>query len=182
MTTMPLHPRIVEVIDALTDAQRLMQETLDHIPAAQREAPALPDTWSIAQIVEHLLMVEDGSGRLISKLLAQTADTIESDDSTLAHSLDRFQVSNPVRRIVAPPMVTPAAQLSLEQARTGQAVARERVMAAYRQASGRALATVEAPHPVLGPLNGYQWGWFLAQHQRRHVVQMHAVLAALTTA
>ena len=182
MTTLPLHPRIAEVIDALTHAQRLMQDTLDTIPAAHRDVPARPDTWSIAQIVEHLLLVEDGSGRLISKLLAQTVGTTESDDRSLAHSLDAFQVWNPVRRIVAPAMVTPAAQRSFEEARTAQAVARERVIAVYRQASGRALATVQAPHPVLGPLNGYQWGWFLAQHQRRHLVQMHAVLAALATA
>jgi hypothetical protein len=83
---------------------------------------------------------------------------------------------------VAPAMVTPSAQLSLDAACAGQAVARERVMAAYRKASGRALAAVHAPHPVLGPLTGYQWGLFLAQHQRRHIVQMQTVLRAIATA
>jgi hypothetical protein len=31
---------------------------------------------------------------------------------------------------------------------------------------------------VLGALDGYQWALFLAQHQRRHVPQLRAILDA----
>ena len=76
-------------------------------------------------------------------------------------------------------MVAPRSALSLDAAMQAQQVARDRVIAAYTAASGRALAEVTAPHPILGLLNGYQWGMFIAQHQRRHLVQVRALLAAL---
>lgn len=176
MTTDSLHPRIADIIDELTSAQQLMLDTLGAMSVEHRDAPSHDGRWSIAQIVEHLFMVEDGTGRLVSKLLAQAAGTTETEDSTLRHSLDAFHVGDATHhRIEAPDMVVPRAGLSLDESLAKQAVARARVIEAFRLASGRALASVGFPHPILGPLNGYQWGLFIAQHQRRHVAQMQTV-------
>ena len=58
---------------------------------------------------------------------------------------------------------------------------RERLVTALIQGSGLALGTVSYPHPLFGPLNGYQWILVISMHERRHVAQilrqtnMHAV-------
>ena len=32
-----------------------------------------------------------------------------------------------------------------------------------------------APHPAFGPINGYQWAYFLVRHAERHVGQIEDV-------
>jgi hypothetical protein len=44
---------------------------------------------------------------------------------------------------------------------------------------GVALSDVSAPHPALGPLNGYQWFLFLAAHEGRHTAQIREITAAI---
>jgi hypothetical protein len=179
MTT-TLHPRIEEVLTHLRDAQSDMQALLARVPATHSQTVVREGTWSVAQIVEHLAIVEDGIGRQVSKLIKQAEGTTETASDPILPTMARFHVEDSsVRRIEAPDMVAPRSALSLDAAMQAQQVARDRVIAAYTAASGRALAEVTAPHPILGLLNGYQWGMFIAQHQRRHLVQVRALLAAL---
>jgi hypothetical protein len=130
-------------------------------------------------VVEHLAIVEDGTGRLVSKLIKQADGTTEGETTPVTSSLDPFRVWDPsARPIEAPPMVQPTSTASLAEARAAQATARERLMAAFAAGSGRALGSVKHPHPLLGPLDVYQWGLFVAHHQRRHCTQIRDILAA----
>lgn len=174
------HPRIREVVTTLRDAQRAMEAWLDALPAAHRTVRLQPEVWSIADILEHLAMVEDGSGRRIGALIKEAAGTEDIATSPMAPTLELFRVWQPVRPIVAPPMVTPSGALDYDAALAAQRAARMRLMAAYDAASGRDLAAVTAPHPALGALNAYQWGLFVAQHQQRHLHQMRTVASTLT--
>lgn len=174
-----LHPRIAEVLDALRAAQQELHDLLESAPAAAAGWTASGGGWTITQVVEHLAIVEDGTGRLVSKLIRQADGTEETESDAIAPSLARFRVWDPaVRPIEAPPMVQPTSTVALADARAAQATARERLMAAFAAASGRALAGVTHPHPVVGPLNVYQWGLFVAHHQQRHCVQIRDILAA----
>lgn len=173
------HPRIREVITILRDAQAAMEAWLDALPSTQRAIrPA--GGWSIADIVEHLAMVEDGSGRRIGTLIKGAAGTQDAGTSPVAPTLEMFRVWQPTRPIVAPPMVTPTGAMDFADALAAQRTARERLMAAYEAASGLDLAAVTAPHPVLGPLNAYQWGVFVAHHQQRHLHQMRTLVSTLS--
>ena len=174
------HPRIREVITILRDAQAAMERWLDALPSAQRTVRPAAGGWSVADVVEHLAMVEDGSGRRIGSLIKSAADTREMATDPIAPTLELFRVWQPTRPVVAPPMVTPTGALDYDAARAAQRTARERLMAAYGAASGLDLAAVTAPHPVLGPLNAYQWGVFIAQHQQRHLHQMQTLASTLS--
>ncbi len=180
MSTDTLHPRIAEAIVELNAAQEHMLDTLRALPDEVRAAPPQPGAWSIAQIVEHIVLVEDSCGRLISTLSAQAADTIETDDSSMRGCLEEFGVLDPESRLVAPTRVIPVTDVPLKDSLTAQSQVRERLIVALTKASGRALATVSFPHPLLGSMNGYQWIHLIAHHQRRHTAQMQRVAAALT--
>lgn len=174
------HPRIREVITILRDAQTAMDLWLDAFPPAQRSLRAADGGWSVTDIVEHLAMVEDGSGRRIGSLIKGAAGTHDTATDPIAPTLDLFRVWQPTRPIVAPPMVTPTGALDFDAALAAQRTARARLMAAYDAASGLDLAAVSAPHPALGPLNAYQWGVFIAQHQHRHLHQMRTLASTLS--
>ncbi|MBL0169649.1 MAG: DinB family protein [Gemmatimonadaceae bacterium] len=177
MSMTSLHPRVAEIIDALEQAHRELVDVLTAIPDARREAPSEDGRWSIAQHVEHLAIVEDGAGRLISKLIKQVQATgeQETDESTMLRSLDRFQVWTVSRRIEAPEFVTPKESLSSSDALARLTASRSRMIDALQRASGLALASVLAPHPVVGPLNVYQWGLITAHHERRHIELIRAI-------
>ena len=172
-----LHPRIAEIVDELEKAQRDLVDVIMAIPEQRREAPALSNAWSIAQQLEHLAIVEDGSGRLMSKLIkvVEASGAKETDSASLLHSLDAFQLWKVTRRIEAPESVSPTEGLSAADALARLTASRLRMIAALHRASGLALASVSAPHPVVGPLNVYQWGLFAAQHQRRHITQIREI-------
>lgn len=180
MSTATLHPRTAEVIAALTTTQQIMHELLDGLSAADASRVTQDGTWSVAQIIEHLAIVEDGTGRLIGKVCKQLEGTVDPDTDAIAPTLAHFQIWDAkVIPIDAPASVAPKGTVSMADALAAQSEARRRVIEALTAASGRALGSVSFPHPFLGPLNGYQWALFLAQHQERHLIQLRGVLAAL---
>ena len=177
MTLSALHPRVVEIIDVLENSHRELHVLVSAMPEASRDAPAMAGGWSVAEHLEHLAIVEDGAGRLMSKLikLVMASGELETEDSSLLHSLDRFQVSTVTRRIEAPDFVLPKEGLSSSDALARHTASRARMIDALQRASGLALASVSAPHPVVGPLNVYQWGLITSQHEQRHLAQIRAI-------
>ncbi|MCC6245583.1 MAG: DinB family protein [Gemmatimonadaceae bacterium] len=182
---MSLNPRITEVVDTLEHSHGSLVDAILALPADVRDAPAPDGRWSVAEHVEHLAIVEDGTGRLISKLIKGLADAgateaaDASDNETIASSMERYQVWTTNRPIVAPDFVRPRGTVSATDALAQLSTARARVVDAFRRASGLALGSITAPHPVLGPLTVYQWGVFLAQHEQRHLTQIHRLVAEI---
>ncbi len=172
-----VHPRIGEVVDELEDSHRELVTVVTSIPEDRRDLAAHEGRWSIAQQLEHLAIVEDGIGRLLSKLIKQVvaADVREMHSEPIRHTIDHLRVVEPTLRIVAPEGVVPTGQVAAGDALERLTAARTRLIGAVRSASGYDLASVSAPHPILGPLNAYQWALFVAHHERRHLVQIRAV-------
>jgi hypothetical protein len=178
MTATPLPARIVEVTSALTDAQRELEALLDGIPVAHHDAPVATG-WTIAQVIEHLARVEDGSGRVVSRQCAAAAGTVESETAPLMPSLAALRIETVATPLTAPEMVQPQDGLSAADALARLREARARLLSVLLANAGRALSGVTHPHPRLGVLNGYQWGLFLALHQRRHQAQIVGIARAL---
>lgn len=178
MTATSLPPRLVEVTSALTDAQRDLDALLDTIPAAHHDAP-VREGWTIAQVLEHLARVEDGSGRVVSRLCEAAAGTAEAETAPLMPALAALGIETVATPLAAPEMVQPQDGLSAADALARLREARARVVRVLLANAGRALSGVSHPHPRLGVLNGYQWGLFLALHQRRHMAQIAGIARAL---
>ncbi len=173
-TTAAPHPRIAELLAELERSRRELLETVSALAPAQRDAVPTDGAWSVAQILEHLCMVEDGGGRLISKVIkqAQELGAYESDADSILGSLDQFDLRNPTSRLEAPEQVQPTNGLTVAQAIERLQAVRERLVTALLAASGLALSVASYPHPFCGPLNGYQWTLLIALHERRHVAQI----------
>lgn len=173
-----LHPRIREVITALHEAQ---QET-DVVFAALTAHDAsrrVGDGWSVAEVVEHMAIVEDGAGRVVGSLAKQVAAVPETSDAPVSPSLAHFHATDPsFHKLVAPEMVQPKSGASVAESAQRMRESRARLIAALEKASGTALGAAHFPHPRFGPLDGYQWALLAAQHQRRHLVQIRNILAS----
>ncbi len=166
-----LHPRISEVIAELEASQREMTAMLATIPADRFDVRPTDGGWTITEVVEHLMLIETGAGRLIGGMLKQLEGTTDTETDPIGPTMAKYRVADPVMKLAAPDSVKPAG-VPLAEALEKQAVSRERLISALKAGSGRALQTMTWQHPFMGALNGYQWALLAAQHQRRHLVQI----------
>jgi hypothetical protein len=175
--TAALHPRIAELMHELDSSRAELRALVASLPAETLTAPAGENEWSVAAILEHLSMVEDGAGRLFTNISREVEATgaRETDTSSVLGLNDRFQIATSPIKVVAPERIQPKAGLSVEESMARLETARKRLKEAMTRASGLALGNSSMPHPLFGPINGYQWVLATAQHERRHTRQIRRV-------
>src|SRR4051812_24865559 len=177
-TSDAVHPRIAELLVELDAARAELLALVASLTPEQRNAPAVGDAWSVAQILEHLTMVENGGGRLVSKIVqeVETLGQREESTSSVLGMNDEYQIATSNVRVTAPEWIRPTAGLSPEESMARLAEMREKLKSVLRRASGLALEGAAMPHPLFGPFNGYQWALATAQHERRHTRQIRRLV------
>jgi uncharacterized damage-inducible protein DinB len=178
-----MHPRIAELL-GYVQLQRLgLFEAVSLIPEPLRDRRVDAETWSAAEVLEHLHRVESGIARLLTRSVerAQAAGLEpENEVGSLLASLDGLRITDRSRRISAPEPVKPRGELTAAQGMAALTQSREALVSALQQADGLALGRITRDHPILGPLNLYQWVRFVGQHEARHAGQLQDLARQLT--
>jgi hypothetical protein len=165
-------PEIYEHIDR-TRARLL--STVEGLSEEQQGYTPAPDRWSVAELVEHLSIVEGNVAGLLGKLLGKA----EESGAAAAGDFDPVSIEEFVERtrgvkLEAPERIRPtglALADSLARLRDSRA-ALQALRPRVERADGRAL---RFPHPVWGPLDLYQWLLFVGAHEDRHLAQIEAL-------
>lgn len=126
-----------------------------------------PEQWSILEYVEHLAVSDDALVALVKHALESPA-RMESGEERKARE-QRIR-ETPIPRGVnrAPDHLRPAARFSsLAEAVAAFLAARERTLE-YAGATSDELRQHFSSHPVLGPLDAYQWLCANAHHAESH--------------
>lgn len=177
-----MHRRIAELLDYLDSRRELLCAAVERVPAERRSRRPAPDRWSVADVLEHLTLVEGGVARLLSKhvagaptngLVAETSTTPLLDTMDLARVLDRG------RPITAPDRVQPREGLDAATALAALERTRVALREAVLAADGLALGELVVPHAVLGPITLYEWIAFVGAHEERHTAQVGEIAAIL---
>ena len=175
-----MHSRLEEILAYLA---RVRSELAALIAGTPREAfsrPALGGAWTGAQIVYHCGNVEGATTKMLEGLFARAlADGLPADENTgsLLHSLDHLRVPDRSgRRIEAPERLRPPTDPDLDASWAALLKVRERTHRAVATVDGRDLTRISAPHPIFGPINGYEWVLFIGQHEERHLGQLRETL------
>jgi len=138
-----------------------------------------PSSWTIQQVVEHLLLTYDSTASSFQTRLAKGTPTLTRP--TPAHRTAQFVVITlglmPGRR-KAPPEVTPstsAAALSGEQLIQSVSETIARLNAVIQQAENSFVRQRCLSHFALGPLTVDQWRRFHLSHGHHHIRQIAAI-------
>lgn len=171
---------LTDVRATLAADRAALRSAVDSVPAAMRDQKPAPDRWSVAEVLEHLGLVEARVVMAFGPLL-QNAPTRDGDTTTGATAIDRGRMRDRENKIVAPPPIQPTGSVSAEDAWATLQDTRVKLLAMLDavEAERRDLAQVSRPHPVLGPLDGYQWVAAIGGHEERHTLQIHEIAAAL---
>lgn len=170
-----MHPRTEELLQHLDTQHRRMHAAVDGVPRAERGRKPTPTAWSVAEVLEHLAIVERRIDRLFqSKLAEARAKGIgqERDQSPIVGTIDMDRVLDRGRKITASEAALPTGKLSADDAWAALDEARAALCRTVRECDGLALGEVIHPHPVLGPINLYQWIAFVGGHEARHAAQV----------
>lgn len=166
----------------LRSATDRLQAAIAAIPDDRWNVAPDADSWSPAEVVEHLAVVEASSLRLLTTRFA--AGTDPRPPASWAPERQREEISDRDAAIVtrlgdmterrkAPDMVVPTGRYPTRAEALGAFLeAREQTIAFAAAADEAELRKRMAPHPAVGPLDGIQWLLFLAFHGDRHAMQL----------
>lgn len=179
-----MHPVTTELLEHLDRTRAVLRETVDAVPPSLRERRPAPERWSVAEIVEHLSLVED---RLAQRIAAiPIADGTEPTPTyrpgATVGSLDAARALDRGRTVVAAEAVHPRAGCSFDVAWSALEESRQRLRDAVLAREGVPPGDSRFTHPALGTLDIHQWVVFIGYHEERHAAQVREVAAALLAA
>jgi hypothetical protein len=136
----------------------------------------------VAEILDHLRMVESGIARLITKRVGQAKDGglgEEKSTSSVMPSFESHKQKLEREVLQSPTTVLPRPNVDIGEALDGLESSREALRAAVVLGSGLSLGDIKHTHPVLGELDLYQWLIFLGNHEGRHKKQIERTLKSI---
>jgi hypothetical protein len=153
-----------------------LRAAVERVPAAARGRRPAPDRWSVAEVIEHLAIVEERTVGALAPLVA-TAPPLGTP--RLATHLDRTALRDRTLRVVAPELIQPSGTVDADTAWAALDRSRAALLAVLDTAEGRDLTTIGRTHPRLGQLDGYQWIASIGGHEERHAAQILEIADAL---
>jgi hypothetical protein len=176
---------VAEIYDSLDTTRARLRETLDGLSTEAEGFRDAPERWTIAEIVEHLSIVEGQISRLMSKLL----DKVEAGGAPAASAGDGEGRGAPLvdmnahtermaQKFEAPETARPAGGVSVTDSLARLEASSEAIRALRPRVERLDLSATRFPHPAFGPLDLYQWLAVLGLHEERHRRQIEALKAS----
>jgi hypothetical protein len=163
------------VVENLRKSHEGLISAVSGLSEAQLNFKPEPDAWSIANIVEHLAIIEDLVAWRLSQLgsapdVSQQATFKGSDRVLLEKVLDRST------KIKAPDRAQPTGK-PLTHSLERLTASRDRIVEFVQSAPADFRRHIML-HPVFGGLDGHQWLLALAGHCERHTQQVEDTKSA----
>lgn len=179
-----MHPRITELLDHLRHHHHALLGAIDQVPAAMRHRRPAPESWSVTEVMQHLVIVNGWIARHVSKRSTAARSEGVGPDPDTSPIVPTFDIAGALdrdRKVAAPAAVRPQEALDEATARGQLDRAHAALLEAVRASDGVNLVTLITPHPLFGPMNLYEWIVFAGAHESRHAAQVSEIGAALST-
>ena len=160
----------------LAETREKLVRSTGHLSRAQLEFRPAPDRWSVAECLEHIVIVEDFILGTINSTLQQPAGSFKSamSDDVLDDRLKK--AAERTTRVKAPAHLEPKGRRPHDQLLPEFDAARKRTTD-FVGGTNAQLRQCGFPHPILGELDCYQWILLIGGHGDRHRAQAEEVMA-----
>ena len=177
-----MHARLAETMDYVEEKRKELLQSFAGVPGDRLSRRPSAGGWSVAEILDHLGIVESGIARLITKRAGRAREAGLGDErstESVLGSFDPHRAKLDNAAMQAPETVQPRANADIDEALAGLKSSREALRAAAQAASGLSLGEIKHTHPILGELDLYQWLIFVGQHEGRHRKQIERTLNSI---
>jgi len=174
-----LPPKLKELWEEMEKARSRTLEMAGGLTEAEF-ALRVDGEWSVAEILEHLLLSETGTSKVIRKCLKENAGKLPpypGDDSVLAV---RSPGTSTERVVTAPEAAIPKGGIGKEELLARAASLRAQTKVSFEMLEGADPRSVEFPHLLFGNINLYEWPCLIVLgHEKQHHSQIAEILRKL---
>jgi DinB superfamily len=170
---MTLHAQIQKAM-LLTDADR--QRILDRVQGltqSQIDYKPTPETWSVGQVLHHLILIEVSISKLFNKLIKENRRVIGASDvmriEDMTYGADRPQQ--------APAFGMPSHGRPLGDLLTELIATRERTRQTLARYAGDDPSELRWIHQRFGDMGMAHWVRFIGLHEGHHLRQIERIMA-----
>lgn len=172
-----LHPLLLPCWEFGDRVRDDLLETIHRASPARWTFRAGTTTWSIAQVVDHLLRAEIGTSKMVRKLIRGDYRTwlLPAGATLYTAELDRY----PYGQLTAPQELNPGPGRDQAELERELGVAHARFRTELERFLGEDPETLRSPDPATGiwyTLGG--WVKLQAWHEAHHVSQIRGIMAA----
>jgi hypothetical protein len=178
---------VAQIMEEIDKTRERLYQRVEGLTDEQATARPTPNAWSLAEIVEHLSLLEDRLLRMMTMMLtkAESAGVPRAPDAPPVlmkpFTLDEFIERARNEKYTAPEAVRPGGQASLADSLAKLRRSREELRALRPRIEATDLSGVTYPHPAFGPLNFYQWLALIGMHEERHLRQAEAATSSASS-
>jgi hypothetical protein len=177
-----MHARLAETMTFVEQKRRELMSSFEGVDGERLCRQAAPGGWSVAQILEHLRIVESNVAQLITKRVAKAKEAGIGQEKSTASVLPSFEPHRATLEaavLSAPETLQPRPDIDISEALEGLESSREALRTAAVSANGLSLGEIKHTHRVLGELDLYQWLIFVGHHEARHRKQIERTLKSI---
>ncbi len=175
-----------ETIEQIYEGNKKIRGRLNELVATltETQTSTLPEgeKWTVAQIIEHLSMVDDSAMGICTKLLTKAEEAGRASDGKAVISENFLQKSSDIvtAKLNAPDIVQPNSGRTIEEslAKMDENTKQfERLRRVFESVDGTEL---KFPHPFFGDMSAHEWLALKGGHEMRHIRQIEKVLAKIS--
>lgn len=176
-----IYHSLSEIFDAMEKTRARLRARLEGINDGSERARLSEDSWSVAEIAEHLAIIEERLSKLFPVMLTKAeAGGLQrtADQPFQPISVEAILERSRREKYSAPETARPTGEVSLTDSLARLDNSRASITSLRPRLEALDLTSVRYPHPVFGPMDTYQWLIFIAAHESRHLRQIESIISA----
>ena len=177
-----IYKSVAEIFDSIDETRGRLRDRLNGLSAEQEKFRSASGGWSIAEIVEHLAILEERLLGLLTVMVSKAENAGLKRDAENAHfnpvSLDEIIERSLKEKYTAPETVKPQGNASVQDSLERLRQSRASLRALQPRLEATDLTSARYPHPAFGPLDAYQWLVVIGMHEDRHLRQIETLMAS----
>lgn len=156
-----------------------LKNTVGSLTPRQTGRRGTDGNWSVAEIVEHVSLVDEGVTKICAKLLGKAKSERRFADGKVSLSEDFLEKATEIAhtKVEAPEFVKPVSGRTIAEsfARMDES---QRIMddirPLFKSFDG---TTHKFPHPLFGEISAHEWLTLRGGHEAQHIKQIETMLA-----
>ena len=136
------------------------------------------EKWTIAHIIEHIAIVQDGMTKISAKLLtqAQAAGRTADGMARLSDNFVQKAAEAKTLKFEAPDRIHPTGNQTIEESLKKMDETREKLEDLRPLFESVECSDFKFPHPFMGELTAHEWLTLVGGHEARHLRQIENII------
>ncbi len=160
----------------LKKSEKHLTTTVKGLSEAQLNYKSSPESWSIANCVEHLAISENAFDKMVKGSLETPADPSKRSEVKMTDDQILAMISSREKKVKTPESFEPSGKFGTYEETLATFLAKRKEHIKYINSTGDDLRNHYGEFPF-GTLDAYQVFLFMSGHTERHVKQMEEVMA-----